>query len=106
MSVTSSPSPAGGAVRRLAALDGLRAVAAGSVLVYHCWLFSSPARLSWNLGPLTTFMQPLQAGVVLFFVLSGFLLYLPIARSIVGGGAKPSTRRYLRNRALRILPAY
>jgi peptidoglycan/LPS O-acetylase OafA/YrhL len=102
----SSPGLTGGTSGRLGALDGLRAVAAGSVLVYHCWLFSSPARFTWNLGPLTPFMQPLQAGVVLFFVLSGFLLYLPIARSLVAGGERPSLRRYLRNRAFRILPAY
>jgi peptidoglycan/LPS O-acetylase OafA/YrhL len=96
----------GGGVQRLVALDGLRAVAAASIVVYHCWLFSSPAQFTWNLGPVTAFMQPLQAGVILFFVLSGFLLYLPVARNLMLGSPRPSTRRYLRNRALRILPAY
>jgi peptidoglycan/LPS O-acetylase OafA/YrhL len=46
-------------------------------------------------------MQPLQSGVTLFFVLSGFLLYRPWA-----SGEGPRLGRYLRNRALRILPAY
>jgi peptidoglycan/LPS O-acetylase OafA/YrhL len=46
-------------------------------------------------------MQPLQSGVTLFFVLSGFLLYLPWAT-----GRGRSVGSYFRNRALRILPAY
>lgn len=93
-------------VRRLAEVEGLRAVAATSILVFHCWLFSSPATLGWNLGPFTAFVQPLQSGVTLFFVLSGFLLYRPIVNAVIKGRPLPSTRAYLRNRALRILPAY
>jgi peptidoglycan/LPS O-acetylase OafA/YrhL len=45
-------------------------------------------------------MQPLQSGVTLFFVLSGFLLYQPFINGSI------SLRRYFRNRAFRILPAY
>jgi peptidoglycan/LPS O-acetylase OafA/YrhL len=81
-------------------LEGLRGVAAGSIVVYHVWVFSSGATLTWNLGPATGFMKPLQSGVTLFFVISGFLLYRPFLSGTV------SIRRYLRNRALRILPAY
>lgn len=51
-------------------------------------------------------MQQLAAGVTLFFALSGFLLYRPIAAAILRGTPLPSVRGYLRNRALRILPAY
>ena len=51
-------------------------------------------------------MPNLAYGVVLFFTLSGFLLYRPFAASIVRGERLPSVRGYLRNRALRILPAY
>src|SRR5439155_14852002 len=54
----------------------------------------------------TVFIRPLQSGVTLFFVLSGFLLYRPFAQAALNGTARPSIRRYLRNRALRILPAY
>jgi hypothetical protein len=43
-------------------------------------------------------------GVVLFFTLSGFLLYRPFAGTIVRGQRLPSVGRYLGNRALRILP--
>ena len=87
-------------------IEGLRAVAAWSIVVFHVWVFSSPADLRWNLGPVTPFISPLQSGVTLFFVLSGFLLYRPIAAAIVDAGRRPSTAAYFRNRMLRILPAY
>jgi peptidoglycan/LPS O-acetylase OafA/YrhL len=45
-------------------------------------------------------------GVILFFALSGFLLYLPFAAAALRGQRRPAFRAYLRNRALRILPAY
>ena len=44
--------------------------------------------------------------MTLFFTLSGFLLYRPFARSILQMRSLPSIGGYLRNRALRILPAY
>jgi peptidoglycan/LPS O-acetylase OafA/YrhL len=96
----------GSTAPRLVEVEGLRAVAATSILVFHCWLFSSPATLEWNLGPATAFIQPLQSGVTLFFVLSGFLLYRPIVAAVLDGRDLPSAGSYLRNRALRILPAY
>jgi peptidoglycan/LPS O-acetylase OafA/YrhL len=91
---------------RLWEVEGLRAVAAWSIVVYHVWIFSSPAVLDWNLGPLTPFFSPLQSGVTLFFVLSGFLLYRPIAAAVLDADEGPAPVRYLRNRTLRILPAY
>jgi peptidoglycan/LPS O-acetylase OafA/YrhL len=91
---------------RLPGIEGLRAIAACSILVYHTWLFSPPGPRSANLGVLDGFMLDLAYGVVLFFTLSGFLLYRPFAAAILRGRPLPSLRRYLRNRALRILPAY
>ena len=91
---------------RLPGIEGARAVAAGSVLVYHCWLFGSPDLSSPRLGPLTGVMPHLALGVILFFSLSGFLLYRPFAASVVRGVPGPGIGSYLRNRALRILPAY
>jgi peptidoglycan/LPS O-acetylase OafA/YrhL len=96
--------PSSGA--RLPGIEGARAIAAGSVLVYHCWLFGSPDRSSPRLGPLTGLMPHLALGVILFFSLSGFLLYRPFAASVVRGVPGPGIGSYLRNRALRILPAY
>jgi peptidoglycan/LPS O-acetylase OafA/YrhL len=51
-------------------------------------------------------MPDLSFGVTLFFALSGFLLYRPFARSILRKEELLSIVSYLRNRALRILPAY
>ncbi|WP_414171215.1 acyltransferase family protein [Clavibacter tessellarius] len=44
--------------------------------------------------------------MTLFFVLSGFLLFLPFARALVDGGRMPRLSRYAANRALRVLPGY
>jgi peptidoglycan/LPS O-acetylase OafA/YrhL len=94
-------------VGRIAGVEALRALAACSIVVYHCWLYSAPDHQRVGFGPLTRFVLPyLPAGVTLFFALSAFLLYLPFAMSIVNGSTRPSVRRYARNRALRILPAY
>jgi peptidoglycan/LPS O-acetylase OafA/YrhL len=84
----------------------LRALAAGSILVYHAWIDSSPSGVQVNLGPLTSFMPDLAFGVTLFFVLSGFLLYGPFAAAVLRDDRLPQVSKYFRNRALRILPAY
>jgi peptidoglycan/LPS O-acetylase OafA/YrhL len=92
---------------RLSGIEGLRAVAAGSIVIYHTWLYAPPGQASARLGHRLDLLMPdLAFGVVLFFTLSGFLLYRPFAASIVRDERPPNVRRYLRNRALRILPAY
>jgi peptidoglycan/LPS O-acetylase OafA/YrhL len=91
---------------RLRGLDGLRAFAAVSVVVYHVWVYGAADKASTDLGALNKPVESLRAGVALFFVLSGFLLYRPFAAAIVRGSAPPSIKRYLRNRARRILPPY
>ncbi|WP_243772965.1 acyltransferase family protein [Actinomadura barringtoniae] len=107
-------SPAGtatGAARRpraaaaaghLANLDGLRAVAALSILVFHVASTGGQIRLEgWQ-----WLFNGGQIGVPVFFVLSGFLLYRPWVRSLLEGRPNPRTVGYLIKRALRILPAY
>jgi peptidoglycan/LPS O-acetylase OafA/YrhL len=47
-----------------------------------------------------------QAGPFLLFVLSGCLLYGPFARRDLGYGDPINLRRYVLNRALRVLPLY
>ncbi|MBA9007834.1 acyltransferase family protein [Thermomonospora cellulosilytica] len=85
------------------ALDGVRAVAALSVLVFHVAL---------NAGVITRqvtggwIFNGGQVGVAVFFALSGLLLYRPWAHAALGGRAAPATRAYLVKRALRVLPAY
>ncbi|HEX8134424.1 MAG TPA: acyltransferase [Actinomycetes bacterium] len=92
---------------RIIGVDGLRAVAAGSILVYHCWRYSSPDGPPVGLGPLSRYLFPnLPLGVTVFFVLSGFLLYRPFASALIHQERRPSLSAYLRSRALRILPAY
>jgi peptidoglycan/LPS O-acetylase OafA/YrhL len=81
-------------------------VAAVSVLVFHVWKYSSPSG-PLDLGYASRFALPhLAVGVTLFFTLSGYLLYRPVAASLLATGSLPDVRRYFRNRALRILPAY
>ncbi len=72
------------------------------VLVYHVTLWGGLSR-SGALGPLAS---ELKAGVAVFFVISGALLYLPYARAIRAGAKLPSVRDYARRRLVRVGPAY
>jgi peptidoglycan/LPS O-acetylase OafA/YrhL len=65
---------------RLAGIEGLRAIAASSVLIYHVWLYSNPNGRTAGVGPLDRVLPDFAFGVILFFTLSGFLLYRPFAR--------------------------
>ncbi len=89
---------------RLVGIEGLRAFAATSVLVHHT---VTHAPIEPKLGSIGKWAVPnLASGLTLFFTLSGFLLYRPFAAAVLRNQALPSARAYLRNRALRILPAY
>jgi peptidoglycan/LPS O-acetylase OafA/YrhL len=93
--------------RRAAAIDGLRAIAAVSVVVYHAWLYTLPVVTASQRDTVGDQMiHELRLGLVLFFVLSGFLLYQPWVRSALSGGPAPRLGTYLLRRAARILPAY
>lgn len=75
--------------RHLPALDGLRAVAVLTVMVYHFGYETVPGDL----------------GVTLFFVLSGFLItWLLLGERDANGGI--SLRAFYTRRILRIFPAY
>ena len=66
--------------QEIRALDGLRACAALSVVLFHVFLVSH-ASLTF-LGPDGTLgWYYLMTGVHLFFVLSGLLLFLPFVRA-------------------------
>lgn len=91
---------------RIPGIEGLRALAAGSILVFHVWRYSSPNRASVDFGRAGWFFPDLSFGVVLFFTLSGFLLYAPFVGAILHGGRGNDVGRYYRNRFLRIFPAY
>src|SRR5438093_1124683 len=73
----------------LPALDGLRAVAVFTVIVYHFGINAVPGDL----------------GVSAFFVLSGFLITWLLLREHAANGTV-SLRRFYTRRVLRIFPAY
>jgi peptidoglycan/LPS O-acetylase OafA/YrhL len=92
--------------RRVLAVDGLRGVAALSVLAFHCWLYARPIPSMDMTSPSGHLWIQGRLGLVLFFVLSGFLLYGPWVRAAGSQQRSPNLRRYLIRRAARILPAY
>jgi peptidoglycan/LPS O-acetylase OafA/YrhL len=92
---------------RLAGIEGLRAIAASAIVIVHVWGFGAADGVVVGSGRWTAdAVASLAAGVTLFFTLSGFLLYRPFAASIARGGPHLPIRSYLRNRFLRIAPAY
>lgn len=86
------------AARSVPAVDGLRAIAALAVIVVHVFLRSATA---YQYGPFNPFLAASELGVDMFFVISGFLLFLPYAR-----GEDVDRRAYFKRRAARIMPAY
>jgi peptidoglycan/LPS O-acetylase OafA/YrhL len=93
--------------RRLASLDGLRGLAALSIFVFHGWLYTMPEPSANDRSSVGDYaVHELRLGVVLFFVLSGFLLSRPWFAAALDGRRPPSLGRYARSRAARILPAY
>jgi peptidoglycan/LPS O-acetylase OafA/YrhL len=86
---------------RFPALDGLRAIAALSVLIFHADQFTGAQNSS--VGRL---LSHLDVGVAVFFVITGFLLYRPFFASLVGDAPKTPTKLFYRRRALRIIPGY
>lgn len=84
-------------------LDGIRAMAALLVLVFHVSVETGDALAPGVPGAL---LSGGELAVPLFFALSGLLLYRPWARAALDGTAGPRTLGYLWRRALRVLPAY
>jgi peptidoglycan/LPS O-acetylase OafA/YrhL len=98
----------GASATRFEALDGLRAVAALSVVVYH-----AADRSSWRSADIAPGLDPRRwvgalgsYGVCVFFLLSGFLLYRPFVAAHLAGGSAVDIGSFLRRRVLRIFPAY
>lgn len=94
----------------VAALTGMRGIAACFVFLYHYEVLHPGIRLDQAvpvIGPILQF--PLGfgfSGVDIFFVLSGFLLTLPFAGAALGNGNGPELTRYFKRRFLRVFPAY
>src|SRR5437588_10067796 len=91
-------------------LDGARAIACLMVIWFHIYRIPRDFHI-WNAQPsdhpvLNSFLYFGKYGVTLFFVLSGFLLFLPFAKALLFGKTWPSIRQFYLRRVLRILRAY
>lgn len=94
----------------IAEIDGLRFLAIAPVVVFHLRnylaahpvaAYATPPAADW----IARVTQHGHYGVQLFFVISGFVLALPFAKSYMGG--KPvSLRRYFLKRLTRLEPPY
>ena len=105
------------APNQIRALDGVRAIACLVVLSYHMSLLMRDYGILpplQDINPLAIILSYIvaffaefgESGVILFFVLSGFLLFLPYAKALLSESCWPSARRYYLRRIFRILPGY
>jgi peptidoglycan/LPS O-acetylase OafA/YrhL len=85
---------------RLAGLDGLRGLACMCVVTVHVAGLLAPTTAT------SLHLAVLGQGVTYFFVMSGFLIFLPFCRAVLGDGPLPSVRDYASHRVRRIYPAY
>ncbi|HEY5170282.1 MAG TPA: acyltransferase [Acidimicrobiia bacterium] len=86
---------------RFPCFDGVRALAALMVVVYHAVFFNTNFLTRGG-----AFLGTLNAGVWIFFVTSGCLLYRPFAASHLGPGSGVDPRGYALRRLARVYPAY
>ena len=91
-------------------VDGLRGFAILWVLCYHTWLFSwyTPALRAFGADvPIDVLPRVGYLGVDLFFLISGFCLFVPHARSAVAGARTDvPLRAFAWRRAVKIVPSY
>ncbi|EAR11238.1 acyltransferase family protein [Reinekea blandensis] len=92
-------------INRIAGLDGLRAIACLMVVAHHV-LPRLPQNDSLLSEMVQTFGIMAQAGVSVFFVLSGFLLSLPFWRAAYQAQPLPDLKIYLMRRFARIMPGF
>ncbi len=87
---------------RFPLFNSLRAIAALSLLLYHTTV---PSGVLFD-SSIRGFTSQLNVGVTLFFLISGFLLYRPMALARYRNAPFPSVGAYAWRRLLRIVPAY
>ena len=100
----------------IAALDGVRAFACFCVISYHITHLTWDEGV-WGIGNIEKELGVVghlavdislsgNSGVTLFFILSGFLLFLPYAKSMLFDTSWPEARRFYLRRIFRIWPGY
>ena len=105
------PSKAGIVDSKIGALNGLRGIAIAMIVLYHLFIPYTarnplrPGEIDGE-GLFAAFINDAYLGVNIFFVLSGFVLYLPYRtgrRAMAGVAAFPA---FYLHRAQRLLPLY
>ncbi len=101
--------------RHIDVLDGIRAVSVIIVLIFHFWqqtwifpVIKTPWLASVGI-PKIDFSNFATVGylfVDMMVLISGFLLFLPLMRSIILGEEMSSWKNYARRRIARIVPSY
>lgn len=87
--------------RRIIGLDGVRGLGCLAVVVGHVGEWYTPHTHHKAL------LDILGLALILFFVLSGFLLFLPYVRNLAKPqGHIPNTRQYALHRIFRVFPGY
>lgn len=96
-------------------LDGVRALSVIIVLIFHFWQqtwvwpsISTPllSFLGINAISLNNYAKVGYLFVDMMVLLSGFLLFLPLARQVILGEERSSWKQYAKKRVARILPSY
>lgn len=91
----------------IAVLDGVRAIAILMVIIFHINRVTGDNLWDRMANPLASSISTAGGtGVTLFFVLSGFLLFMPFAKALLFKTSWPLGRVFYLRRALRIIPGY
>src|SRR5947209_5326888 len=91
----------------IAVLDGVRAIAILMVIVFHINRITGDSLWNQVANPLASSVATAGGtGVTLFFVLSGFLLFMPFAKALLFDTPWPLARVFYLRRVLRIMPGY
>ncbi len=91
----------------ISVLDGVRGVAVLMVIVFHVNRVTGDNLWNQAANPLASSISTAGGtGVTLFFVLSGFLLFMPFAKALLYKTNWPLVRVFYMRRVLRIVPAY
>ncbi len=97
--------------KKIGVINGLRGYAILAVIYHH--LFNGLTRPGWHavtLGKIVvlpfSFLSNGWLGVNLFFIVSGFVLFLPYSRGVRSFHGKPDFYSFYLKRAGRLLPLY